>query len=151
MNSLLVPTSKTCHIDKTSNKKRIVKTSIADGRKTFLLQVASMNDLHLQIQVEIDNCYKNKQSLQPLICVVGTSGVETAKEYFVYYFDTFYKFSNIVKAVDTCFKIFHIFDLKYPLQCVLVWTFFQKFVYNIECVTDVKNPSLELLISDLKD
>jgi len=55
MNSLLVPTAKTCIKDKTTNKKRIVKISIADGRKAFLIQVPSMNDLHMQIQVEIDN------------------------------------------------------------------------------------------------
>jgi len=127
-----------------------VKTSIADGRKTFLLQVACMNDLHSQIQIEIDNCYTNRQSLQPLICVVGISGVEATKEYFVYYLDTFYKFSNIVKAVDICFKIFHTFNLQYPMQCILVWTFFQRYMYDIEHDTDVKNPSLELLISDLK-
>jgi len=48
MNSLLVPTSKTCLKDKATNKKRIVKTSIADGRKAFLLQVQSMNDLFIR-------------------------------------------------------------------------------------------------------
>lgn len=110
-----------------------------------------MNDIHVQIQVQIDDCYKNNQSLHPLICVVSTSGDDITKEYFVYYFDTFYKFSNIVKALDTCFKIFHTFNLQYPLRCVLVWTFFQKFIYEIQCSTDVKNPALEQLISDLKN
>ena len=108
-----------------------------------------MNDLHSQIQIQIDNCYETKQTLQPLICVVGVSGTEATKEFFVYYFNTYYKFSNIVKAVDTCFKIYHIFNLKYPIQCVLVWTFFQKFIYEIECDTDIKSPTLQLLISDL--
>lgn len=151
MNSLLVPTCRTSVKDKITNKKRIVKTSIADGRKAFLLQVPSMNDLHMQVQVHIDNCYTNNQSLQPLICVVSTSNDEIGKKYFVYYFDTLYKFSNIVKALDTCFKIFHTFNLQYPSQCVLVWTFFQKFIYEIQCTTDVQNPSLEQLISDLKN
>lgn len=61
--------------------------------------------MNSQIQTEIDNCYKNRQYLQQLICVVGVSGVWASTEYFVYYFDTFYKFSNIVKAIDICFKI----------------------------------------------
>jgi len=54
-------------------------TLIADGRKAFLLQVPSMNDLQMQIQVHIDDCYKNNKSLQPLICVVSTSDDEIAK------------------------------------------------------------------------
>ncbi|KAL5246250.1 hypothetical protein ACI65C_013658 [Semiaphis heraclei] len=70
MNSLLVPTSKYYHKEP-GNKRRIIKTSISDARKSFLHQVASMNDLHTSIQIEIDNCYKEKKSLQPLICVVG--------------------------------------------------------------------------------
>ncbi|KAF0716414.1 Uncharacterized protein FWK35_00031093, partial [Aphis craccivora] len=56
MNSLLVPTSK-YHHKESANKRRIIKTSISDARKSFLHQVASMNDLHTSIQIEIDNCY----------------------------------------------------------------------------------------------
>jgi hypothetical protein len=62
MNALLVPTSKYHHKEST-NKKRIVKTSISDARKSFLNQVALMNDLHTSIQIEIDNAYKEKKNI----------------------------------------------------------------------------------------
>jgi len=32
----------------------------------------------------------------------------TAKQFFVYYFNTYYKLPNNVKAVDVCFKIVHV-------------------------------------------
>lgn len=50
LNALLVPTSKSYEIDSTTNKKRILKTSISDAKNSFLLQVTSLNDLHVQIQ-----------------------------------------------------------------------------------------------------
>jgi len=149
MNSLLVPTSK-YHHKEPGNKRRIIKTSISDARKSFLHQVASMNDLHTSIQIEIDNCYKEKKSLQPLICVVGVD-FEIAKDFYVYYFNTYYKFSSIIRAVDVCFKIFQVFNLKYPIQSSLVWTFIQHYFYDIHYDSDVKNSSMMSLISDLSN
>lgn len=155
MNALLVPTSKykssaPTNNDKITGKKRIIKTSIYDARKSFILKVASMNDLHTSIQIEIDNCYKEKKSLQPFICVVGVD-FENAKDFYVYYFNTYYKFSNIIRAVDVCFKIFQVFNLKFPLQSILVWTFIQHYFYNMYFESDIKNSSLLSLISDLSN
>ncbi|KAF0733212.1 Uncharacterized protein FWK35_00032757 [Aphis craccivora] len=47
MNAILVPTSKSFEIDPVTNKRRIVKTSISDAKTSFLLQVVSVNDLHV--------------------------------------------------------------------------------------------------------
>ncbi|XP_050547867.1 uncharacterized protein LOC126909475 isoform X2 [Daktulosphaira vitifoliae] len=73
MNALLVPTSRSYEIDSVTNKRRIVKTSISDARNSFLLKVASMNDLHVQIQLKIDIAYKKKEKIQPFICVAETN------------------------------------------------------------------------------
>jgi len=150
LNSLLIPTSKSYVVDKVSKIKRIIKTSIADGRKSFMRIVPTTNDLYVQIQSEIDDCYSKKTTLQPLICIVGDNYI-TSKEFFVYYFNTYYKLPNIVKAVDVCFKIIHIFNLQYPLESILVWTFIQKCFYGIDTENDVKSSSLLSVISDLKD
>lgn len=150
LSSMIIPTSKTVEIDKVTKIKRITKTSIADARKSFMRLVPTTNDLYVQIQSEIDNCYSMKTTLQPLICIVGDDYI-TAKQFFVYYFNTYYKLPNIVKAVDVCFKIIHVFNLKYPMESVLVWTFIQKCLYSIDTENDVKSSSLLSAISDLKD
>jgi len=137
---VLLITSKSIEIDKVTKIKRIIKTSIADSRKSFMRLVPTTNDLYIQIQSEIDNCYSMKTTLQPLICIVGDDYI-TAKQYFVYYFNTYYTLPNIVKAVDVCFKIIHVFNLKYPMESVLVWPFIQKCLYSIDSENDVKSSS----------
>lgn len=146
LNSMLIPTSKSYEIDKVTKIKHITKTSIADARKSFMRLVPTTNDLYVQIQSEIDNCYSKKTTLQPLICIVGESYI-TSQQFFVYYFNTYYKLPNIVKAVDVCFKIIHIFNLKYPLESVLAWI--QKCLYGIDTENDIKSSSLLSIISDL--
>ncbi|XP_050539657.1 uncharacterized protein LOC126904573 isoform X2 [Daktulosphaira vitifoliae] len=148
MNALLVPTSRSYEIDSVTNKRRIVKTSISDARNSFLLKVASMNDLHVQIQLKIDIAYKKKEKIQPFICVAETN-FDDINNIYVYFFNTYYKFSNTIRALDTCFKIFQVFNLQYPIQSSLVWTFIQKFIYDIHNDCDIKSSSLTSIISDL--
>lgn len=150
MNSLIIPTSKSYEIDKVTNSKRIIKTSIADARNSFLLLCANTSDLYTQIQNKVDSYYEKKQTLQPLICIIGDEYINS-KEFFVYYFNTYYKFPNIVKAVDLCFKIFHVFNLKYPIESVLVWTFLQNYIYDIHTEFDVRSSALISLMSDLSN
>ncbi|XP_029347718.1 uncharacterized protein LOC107883421 [Acyrthosiphon pisum] len=150
LSSMIIPTSKSVEIDKVTKIKRITKTSIADARKSFMRLVSTTNDLYVQIQSEIENCYSMKTTLQPLICIIGDDYL-TAKQFFVYYFNTYYKLPNIVKAVDVCLKIFHVFNLKYPMESELVWTFIQKCLYGIDTENDVKSSSVLSAISDLKD
>ncbi|XP_025407510.1 uncharacterized protein LOC112681472 [Sipha flava] len=119
MNALLVPTSRSFEINPLTNKRRIVKTSISDAKTSFLLQVVSLNDLHVQCQLQIDNAYKNKEKVQPFICIVGAD-LDGTNDFYVYYFNTYYKLPNIVRALDTCFKIFQVFNLQYLIQFVLV-------------------------------
>ncbi|CAI6355300.1 unnamed protein product [Macrosiphum euphorbiae] len=80
LNALLVPTSKSYQIDKITGRRRLAKTSIVDAQKSFLLNTHTINDLYNQIQKEIENCYSLKQTLQPIVCIVGTEYV-SIKEY----------------------------------------------------------------------
>lgn len=148
LNSILVPTSKSYTIDEVSNKRTIIKMCIADGRNSLCLLVPTLNDLYCQVNMLIENCYKTKQKLQPCVCIIGISYV-TVKEFYVYYFGTYYKFTNIVKAIDVCLNIFLVFNLKYPVQSELVWTFLEKYFFNID-PHDISSTSVASLLADLK-
>ncbi|KAF0744198.1 Uncharacterized protein FWK35_00017877 [Aphis craccivora] len=128
-----------------TNSKRIIKTSIAGARNSFLLLCANTSDLYTKIQNKVDSYYEKKQTLQLLIWIIGDEYMDS-KEFFIYYFNTYYKFPNIVKAVDLCFKIFN-----YPIQSELAWTFLQKYFYDIHTEFDVKSSALISLMSDLSN
>lgn len=57
--------------------------------------------------------------------------LDSLKEYFVYYFNSFYKLNQLVKAIVICFKPFHVFNLKYPLESQLVLFYYQMYFYGI--------------------
>ncbi|XP_028417993.1 uncharacterized protein LOC114542716 [Dendronephthya gigantea] len=40
--------------------------------------------------------------------------------------------SNLLTAIDTCFKMFYIMDIEYPWQCGITWEFFQKVIFGLE-------------------
>ncbi|XP_035700545.1 uncharacterized protein LOC118433073 [Folsomia candida] len=49
---------------------------------------------------------------------------------------------SLVKAVDICFKIFHVLQLQFPEECSSVWCFFDHTVFRIK---EIKSPSSSVL------
>lgn len=83
---------------------------------------------------------------QPLVIVVGDDFAYT--HFFVEVDGMKYKFSSYLEAVDYCFKILFVLNLKYPNECMSVWYFIQKFLYGIE-ETSGEFPVVDTLISDI--
>ncbi|XP_070073729.1 uncharacterized protein [Drosophila takahashii] len=148
LHSVLVPTARRI-IKKPNNKKIGVKVTIADSRNSFYIQFATSGELETAIQDQIDIQLKNKDCLQPIICGIGPSVLE-ANEFFVYFADIFYKFESIIAAVEACFKIFYVLNLKYPESCKLVWLFIQEFFFNFPIPGCDMHPSVKSLANDLK-
>lgn len=42
------------------------------------------------------------------------------------------KINTIIKAVDICFKVFHIFNVEYSLESYNFWLFIQKYYFKIK-------------------
>ena len=66
--------------------------------------------------------------MQPFVVVVGTV-VQPSGAYIVAG-DVMWKVSTPLKAVDVCFKSFHVFHASYPAE-TFVWLFLQKLIYKI--------------------
>lgn len=94
--------------------------------------------------------YLEKNTFQPVILVIGED-LSTLKEFFVYVDGTILKCSTFLSALDTCFKIFHIFNLEYPCHCQRVYLFIQKFIFSINTPHDKSSPKISGLISYLKE
>ncbi|XP_075148254.1 uncharacterized protein LOC142229060 [Haematobia irritans] len=147
--SLLKPSNKKSVINGNLKKRKYIKTTVQDSRETFTLWALNASELQSKIKNTIDYYFKNKQTLQPIICGIGQSHTNF-NELFVYYGNIFYKVANHVLALDTCFKLFNVLDLKYPDSCKNVWLFLQQHIYEIVVDDSEKTPILVTILNDIK-
>lgn len=123
-----------------SGKKSVNKYSITDSQNAFMYfgTTAAAVDQHLQ------KLLSTSENIQPFIIIVGPD-VFQVEEILIYFDGIKYKFFNILNAIDICFKIFHLFNLKYPLQCEAVWQFIQQHFYKIKNSKESTYPSVKIL------
>lgn len=139
LHSVLVPTSKI--MKKENNKRSLIKYSIKDSQSSFIIFAHTVEEIE-----EIISSLKEKgDPIQPFVMVVGT--IIKPKEILVFFNYAKFKVYSVVRAVYICFKIIHLFHLKYPLQCTMVWHFFQKMLYKLETPYDTVFPQVSKIIS----
>lgn len=101
--AVFVPTSKKVTRDE-NGKKSQIKYSIRDSVNSFIIFKNSISEVEDYILYR-----KNEnQPIQPFIIVIGTP--VKPKEIFIFFDCIKYKLFSITSAVDTCFKIFHLFN-----------------------------------------
>lgn len=138
-----MPTSKIKFINE-KGKKVSKKFSIADSIESFL--VVCDNAANLKVKAKDKKGAGNQ--IQPFIGIVGelTNPTEIA----VLFDDIIYAAPSMLRALDVCFKIFHVFNLKYPIESKIVWQFIQHIFYEIKLKSDEINPSAILFENQLK-
>ena len=142
LHGVLIPRS--YEVKCSSYKKIHIRPSIKDSQNSFILfgnTVEEAESLLLQLTE------KNK-SIQPFIIVIGN--MFDPQTVLVYFDNIRFKFHSVLHAVDVCFKIYHLFDLEYHLASNMVWTFLQKFFYNIHLKTDKSYNMLSILLTELE-
>ncbi|XP_054744370.1 uncharacterized protein LOC129248779 [Anastrepha obliqua] len=115
LHSVLIPTGRTYRTCKQTKKKHFIMYTIADSRNSFLLWAPTSSELQSKLKLMVDANYMDKSTIQPIICPIG---LDYCKEYYVYFADIFYKFDNLIKCIDVCFKTFHVLNLEYPPEFV---------------------------------
>ncbi|KYN02842.1 hypothetical protein ALC62_06329, partial [Cyphomyrmex costatus] len=86
-------------------------------------------------------------TLQPFIIAVGS--LQDISDFFVAVDNILYKVPSILKAIDLCFKIFQVFDVKYPIESAHIWLLFQRILYTSESSSDNISPTIMETISDI--
>lgn len=122
LHSIFIPTSKKVTRDHTGQKKQI-KYSIKDSQNSFIIFKNSVCEIEEYIKTRLTD----KSPIQPFIMVVGT--LMQPKEIIVFFDYIKYKVYSILHAIDVTFKLFHLFNLEYPPESVIVWLFIQKFFF----------------------
>lgn len=90
-----------------------------------------------------------KLTVQPYIITVGPD--DTVNEIYICVDETLYKVDNIIKALDLCFKAFHVFQLSYPFASEHLWLLIQRGIYNFDTKWDISMPFIAHILRKIKD
>ncbi|XP_072766491.1 uncharacterized protein [Anoplolepis gracilipes] len=90
-----------------------------------------------------------KITLQSYIVILGS--LSEVKEIYVQIDDILYKTNSTLKAIDVCFKIFHVFQVSYPLMSEHFWMLIQKGIYNLNTKWDSIIPSTQHILSKISN
>jgi len=71
------------------------------------------------------------------------------KQILIYFDGIKYKIFSAMKTYDMCFKIFHVFNVEYPIESNDVWLFIQTFFYNIKTIYDKSNVLIKQISVEL--
>ena len=80
---------------------------------------------------------KYNVSLQAYVIIVGPR-LESIQASYINVDKTLYKVDSPLKAVDICYKIFQVFNAKYPPESEQVWLLLQQNSYNYKSQQDKK-------------
>lgn len=118
LHAMFVPTSRKVTKDE-HGKKNLIKHSIKDSQDGLMVFGASVEAM----QAHITKLQSHGDPIQPYILVVGT--IFQQKEILVYFDSVMYKIHSIVRGIEVCYKIFHLFNLEYLSQSSIVWKLFK--------------------------
>lgn len=142
LHCIFIPTSKKSTKD-SNGKRGFIKFSIRDSQNSFLVVTPTAVAMELTLKKMAEN-----GPIQPCLLVVGS--LFDPKQILVYFDNIKYKMFSAYKAFDICFKIFHVFNVEYPLESGDVWLFIQTFFYNITTKYDKSNVVSKQISNELK-
>lgn len=125
LHGYFVPTNKIVKKDDTLGKKITTKFTIRDSQDSFLYVGKCVQEL----EGHLEFLKNQKQAIQPFILAVGED-VLSIKEIFVYFDGIRFTFPHFLRAVDICYKIFHVFNLDFPKKAQMFWSFIQTYFYK---------------------
>lgn len=107
----------------------------------------TVEDFQLKVAELKNTCLLKKNTFQPVIAIVGT--LESVVACYIVINNISYLVTDYMRAVDVAFKSFDALNCCYPSACQPVWTFIQKFIYNIDSPYDKNYSSVNKLIEQL--
>lgn len=99
------------------------------------------------VEVFMDQLENQGRPIQPFIFIVGS--IFRQKEILVYFDSILYKVHSVLRVVEVCYKIFHLFQLEYPFESHIVWLFIQKFFFCFSSKHDKPYHKLSQILSEL--
>lgn len=142
LHGYLVPTGKL--IQKTNDgRSTTTRFTIKDSQDAFMYIGDNLES--------IENYWKQQKEKQkhgqPLILCTG-SDIQNIKEIYVYFDNVKYYFNNFLKAVDICVKICFVFNIKFPFEAEMFWSFVN--IHFFKMKAERNGPKVHILSELLK-
>ncbi|KAE9536188.1 hypothetical protein AGLY_007411 [Aphis glycines] len=115
LHCIFIPISKKSTKD-SNGKRGFIKFSRRGSQNSFLVVTLTAVEMELTLKKMAEN-----GPIQPCLLVVGS--LFDPKQILVYFDNIKYKIFSAYKAFDICFKIYHAFNVEYPLESGDVWLF----------------------------
>lgn len=144
LHTVFVPTSKKKITKDENGKKNLIKYSIKDSQDSLTVfgeSVEAMQHLFQSLRTQ-------GNPIQPFIFIVGSLFAQ--REILIYFDTIIYKVHSIIRSVEVCYKIFHVFNLEYPTQSYIVWLFIQNIFFGLKSKFDKPHPKLAQVLSEPK-
>lgn len=120
--------------------KNCWKVSIAESKISLIQDINSNNDLQPKYDERLSKLKEFQLPIQPAVYYTGSANKPDAV--YVKLLNLLYSFNNIADAIDLCFKLFFVLDIKFNYECYNVWLFIQLFIYGITTEFDAKSPRI---------
>ncbi|XP_031329053.1 uncharacterized protein LOC116160061 [Photinus pyralis] len=130
------------HVKKNKNQW---KPTVQECRDGIVVRVALPGDIQTAIEKKREKLLKEGLVLQPFIIVQGTGTI--INHIYVSVDNTLYIVPSILKAVDVCFRCYHVFHLKYPIEAEHCWLFIQLALYKFKTKWDMPIPNIFDLVN----
>lgn len=85
---------------------------------------------------------------QPLVIIEGPEIFNIHSSY-ISVDEVVYKVDSPLRAVDSCFKLFHVLHAKYPPQSENIWLAIQKAFYEVHTPWDKMSPTVSSVVASL--
>ncbi|KAL0100520.1 hypothetical protein PUN28_019670 [Cardiocondyla obscurior] len=126
--SYLIPSKQKIKQKSIMAKNHCHKASIALSKNCMIKCVPTSGDITKIRQEASDKAREMQISVQFYIIIVGT--IRNVSNSCVTIDDVLYSTESVLKALDVCFKAFHVLKISYPDASNHLWTFIQKRLYK---------------------
>jgi len=92
----------------------------------------NVNELKTTQRQKIASALNLGITVQPFVVVVGNiNEADSSMQYYTIIDDVHFLLETLLKAIDLCFKLFHVLNLEYSPQAQQVWHFFEHYFFDI--------------------
>lgn len=127
----------------TSGHRKTQKNFTAKDAQNAFLVICATEVMYKEMY---DMKVKQQSSVPPCISIIGT--MLDPKEVFIDFENVTYKVNTVAKAIDICFKAYHVFNFEYPPAARLTWQFINAYFFGIKDSNTY--PAVHTVIKDIR-